>query len=422
MEEIRIPKAGAIHGIVRAPPSKSFSHRALIAAALSGGWSRILGPLDSDDTRVTRTSLEALGVPVVRMGDDFHVQGLCGTFRCPKPPVLDIEESGTSLRLLMSVALLCPCPVTFTGGARIRERPVGDLGEALEQLGSRVIYEEIPGFPPVTVSGLPRGGRILVRGDVSSQFVSSLLMSAPVWEEETVVKVTGEPVSASYLDITLDVMKSFGVEVVREGYREFTILPGQQYIPQDYPVEGDYSSASYFFAAAAVTGGCVTVTNLNPVSVQGDRRFVMALEKMGCTVQYGTSQVTVQSDGVLRGLTIDMSSAPDSVPTLCAVAACAKTPSLIHGTRHLKFKESDRVQVMGDMIRSCGGDLSVEEDSIAIRPGPLHGCRIDPCNDHRIAMSAAVLGLQTGDMVIMNPGCVKKSYPRFFSDLMEVCG
>ena len=420
MDPVTIRKAKEVRGEFHAPPSKSYTHRAFLAAALADGVSRVSGPLESADTIVTRSALSSMGVRFVADGNGFTIRGTCGTLVCPEPPVIDMAESGTSLRLIMSVALLCPCPVTLTGGPRIRERPVGDLAASLQSLGAAIRYTGRPGCPPVTVSGPVRGGEVCIAGTTSSQFISSVLMTAPCWDAGVVVRVTGEPVSASYLDITLDVMKRFGIPVSRQGYQEFCVVPGLGYKAAPYHVEGDYSSASYLFAAAAVAGGKVTGFNLAPDSVQGDRAFLDRLKDMGCSVHAGFDIISVESDGCLEGIEADMSSAPDTVPTLCAVAACASTPTCIRGVAHLRFKESDRVHKMGEVLRACGAGYEATGDTITITPGPLKGTTVDPANDHRIAMSAAVLGLKTGGMKILNPGCVSKSYPGFFSDFSKV--
>ncbi len=256
-------------------------------------------------------------------------------------------------------------------------------------------------------------------GSISSQFISSILMAAPYAEQEIEVRIPSPPASASYLDITLDVMQAFGAVVHRTGYERFSVDSGHRYRGQEYTIEGDYSSASYFFAMAAICGGSVTVKNLRPDSVQGDRRFLDALAAMGCRVSSGTQSVTVEHTGELRGITIDMATSPDTVQTLCMVAAVAKTPTTITGIGHLKFKESDRITGTAERLRALGGKVYVGNDSLTIRPAPLHGGTIDPLNDHRMAMSFAVLGLGIGGITIENAECVNKSFPGFWEMLKE---
>jgi 3-phosphoshikimate 1-carboxyvinyltransferase len=234
------------------------------------------------------------------------------------------------------------------------------------------------------------------------------------------VIIPAPPASASYLDITLSVMKEFGAKVDRTGYGRFVVSTTDRYKARRYTVEGDYSSASYFFALAAICGGKVTVENLAPASVQGDRRFLDALAAMGCTVTYGTKSVTVEHSGELKGIEFDMATSPDTVQTLCMVAAMATSPTTITGISHLKFKESDRITGTADRLRALGGDVTVGDDRITIRPAPLHGGTIDPANDHRTAMSFAVLGLGIGDVTITDPACVNKSFPEFWESLKGI--
>jgi 3-phosphoshikimate 1-carboxyvinyltransferase len=270
------------------------------------------------------------------------------------------------------------------------------------------------------VSGKLLGGPVVIDGTMSSQFISSILMAAPYAQKEVEVIIPAPPASASYLDITISVMEAFGAKVTRTGYERFVVSNADRYKAQRYTVEGDYSSASYFFALAAICGGKVTVKNLAPDSVQGDRRFLDALQAMGCTVTYGTKSVTVENSGKLRGITFDMATSPDTVQTLCMVAAMASTPSTLTGIGHLKFKESDRISSTAERLRLLGGDVQVSDDSITIRPAPLLGGSIDPANDHRTAMSFAVLGYGIGGVTIQNAECVNKSFPGFWEQLLKV--
>lgn len=400
-----------------APPSKSYTHRALIIAALASGPSTILTPLESDDTRLTREALVKLGVSIRNEGDRITVGGCGGRFRAGRDLTLDLDNSGTSLRLLATPVLLCDHPVTLTGSARMQERPIGPLADAIVLAGGRVTFLNRAGYPPVRVEGTLRGGRIPIDGSASSQFISSLMIAAPYAEQETAITLAGTPASRSYLDITTAIMQDFGAVIRREGYRSFRIGNRDRYAGRDYAIEGDYSSASYFFAIAAVCGGRVTVGNLNPASMQGDRRFATALAEMGCRVSTGSGSVTVERAGPLHGISIDMSSSPDTVQTLAAVAACADSPTTITGIGHLKFKESDRTSVTAGLLNGLGGRVDVSANSMTITPSPLHGGTIDPENDHRTAMSFAVLGLATGGITIEHAECVNKSYPGFWDAL-----
>ena len=402
-----------------APPSKSYTHRALIAASLAGGSSTIENPLDADDTRLTAAALEALGIGIGVSPGRITVAGCDGEIPADTGVTLDLGNSGTSLRLLASLGLLCRHPLTLTGSARMQERPIGPLAEALTGIGGSVEFLRNRGYPPLRVGGRLAGGPVSIDGSVSSQFISSILMAAPYAERDVEVTIPKPPASASYLDITCDVMQAFGGRVQRSGYGRFAVSAKDRYRGRTYAVEGDYSSASYFFALAAICGGRVTVKNLVPTSVQGDRQFLLALQAMGCSVAFGSDSVTVERTGTLSGIGTDMATAPDTVQTLCMVAAMADGPTKITGISHLKFKESDRINGTAERLLSLGCETTQNSDSLTITPAPLHGGTIDPADDHRTAMSFAVLGLGIGGVTIENAECVAKSFPGFWEMLRE---
>jgi 3-phosphoshikimate 1-carboxyvinyltransferase len=401
-----------------APPSKSYTHRALIAASLAQGESRIEHPLQAEDTRHTLQALEQMGILTVRCRSDrLTIEGCNGSPRCPEGIPLSLGNSGTSLRLLTSVALLCPGPVTLTGSPRMLERPIGPLVSSLNALGGEITYLGETGYPPLQVSGQMKGGCTQIDGTISSQFISSVLMVAPYAEDDVEIRLLRLPASRSYLDITIDVMQAFGADVSRDGYTQFEVAGGRGYRGRDYTIEGDYSSASYLFAIAAACGGRVSVRRLHPGSVQGDRQFLTALESMGCRVSSSAETVTVERSGDLEGIEADMSSSPDTVQTLCVVAALARSPTTISGISHLRYKESDRVRITAEYLRMLGSDVRIDDNSLTIIPAPLHGGVIDPYDDHRTAMSFAVLGLAIGGITIQNAECVAKSYPGFWKAL-----
>jgi 3-phosphoshikimate 1-carboxyvinyltransferase len=417
---VTIPRREGVDLATDAPPSKSYTHRALIAGALADGTTNVLGPLVADDTRLTAAALAALGVEVKDSPDRIVITGCGGDIPNRGATTLDLDNSGTSLRLLTSLGMLCRHPVILTGSARMQERPIGPLVAALNTLGGSLEFLKNPGYPPIRVSGTLAGGAVTIDGSVSSQFISSILMAAPYAASDVEVRIPAPPASASYLDITLDVMQAFSGRVSRTGYERFLVSAGERYRGRTYGVEGDYSSASYFFAIAAVCGGRAMVSNLVPASVQGDRRFLDALAAMGCHVSYGSNSVTVERTANLTGITFDMATSPDTVQTLCMVAALATTPTTITGISHLKFKESDRINGTAERLRALGGDVTVGDDRITIRPAPLHGGTIDPANDHRTAMSFAVLGLGTGGVTITDAACVNKSFPGFWDQLQGI--
>jgi 3-phosphoshikimate 1-carboxyvinyltransferase len=411
------PRTGSVDLVLTAPPSKSYTHRALIIGALGRGTTTLLQPLFAQDTRLTTNALRMLGVPVAVHPDYILITGCNGRFPTENITVLNLDNSGTSLRLLTSLALLCRHPVILTGSPRMQERPIGPLAQALLSLGGTIDYLKNEGYPPLKVSGQLHGGSVVVDGTISSQFISSLLIAAPYAETELEVVIPSPPASQSYLDITLDVMQMFGANVTRDGYARFRVSNRRPYAGRTYTIEGDYSSASYLFAIAAVCGGRVTVKNLVPDSVQGDRRFLDALRLMGCTVTHSGNAVTVERNGDLQGITFDMSSSPDTVQTLCMVAAMATTPTTITGIGHLKFKESDRITRTAERLQALGGNVRAGDDRITIHPAPLHGGSINPDNDHRTAMSFAVLGLGIGGITITVAECVSKSFPGFWDIL-----
>jgi 3-phosphoshikimate 1-carboxyvinyltransferase len=411
------PKTGSVDLSFTAPPSKSYTHRALIAGALADGMTTLFRPLEAEDTRLTESALRVLGVKVVEEPARIIITGCNGDLPHRDGTMLELQNSGTSLRLLTTLALLCRHPVVLTGSERMQERPIGPLVEALPAIGGTVDFLKKPSYPPLKVSGKLTGGPVVIDSSMSSQFISSILMAAPYAEREITVTIPAPPASASYLDITLEVMEAFGAKVTRTGYEKFVVSQKDRYKARRYTIEGDYSSASYFFAIAAICGGNVRVKNLAPESVQGDRRFPEALREMGCTVTFGKDFVTVERTGPLRGITFDMSSSPDTVQTLCMVAAMAESPTRITGIGHLKFKESDRVTSTAEKLRSLGGNVTTDDNSITITPAPLHGGAIDPENDHRTAMSFAVLGLGIGGISITNSECADKSFPGFWGML-----
>jgi 3-phosphoshikimate 1-carboxyvinyltransferase len=417
--EVTLRKAGAVDLRVTAPPSKSFTHRAMVAAALARGPSQLVDPLISKDTVITGDALRALGVAVAWEKRFLHISGVGGRFPIRAETVLDLGDSGTSMRFLSALALLAKNAVVLRGSERMHERPIGPLADALGKLGGEVRYLGREGFPPLRVSGRFRGGEVVVDGSLSSQFVSALLLAAPCGEGDLILTVHPPPVSRSYLDITTEVMSAFGAPPEREGYTRFRVKGGTGYRWHSYRIEGDFSSASYFLAMGAVCGGRVRVDNLNRGSPQGDRRFPGILEEMGCRVRWDDGTVLLQSDGHLSGVDVDMSGSPDTVQTLCAVAAFAHGPTRIRGIGHLRHKESDRMEATAKALRDLGGDVRVEGDTLAIHPRPLHGGVIDPAGDHRTAMAFTVVGLGAGGVTILDPACVSKSYPGFWDPLRE---
>lgn len=396
-----------IHG------SKSYTHRALIISALARGESVLIDPLRSEDTEHTAESLEKFGVSIFWEGNSLRVLGKGGRLN-EEDEKIYVENSGTSIRFLTALAALRKGRTLLDGNERMRQRPIAGLLSGLEALGVRAYSKKGNGFPPVVVESFGlKGGRAEIRGEESSQFLSALLIVAPYASEDVHLEVTGNLVSWPYVDITLDVMTAFGVDVENKGNRSFFIRAGQHYLPQKYRIEGDASNASYFFSVAAVTGGKVRVENFNPASIQGDTAFLEILERMGCEVTRGDGWAEVKGKE-LRGIEINMREMPDIVPTLAVTAAFAQGKTLMKNIGHLRLKESDRIKVLVTELRKMGIRVEEGEDWLKIEGGKAHGAEIESHNDHRIAMSFAIAGLNVPGVKIKEEGCVDKSFPGFW--------
>ena len=410
-----------VSGTIRPPGSKSLTNRALIVAALAEGTSRLTGVLDSRDTQVMIDSLRRLGISVEHSPADCSVV-VSGCSGRPRVATADLwlENSGTSIRFLTALCALGRGTFRLDGNARMRERPIGDLLESLRQFGVSVAAELGTDCPPVvlTSDGL-RGGTTTVNADVSSQFLSAILMAAPCAASPVEIRLAGEMVSEPYVEMTCQVMSQFGVNVERDQPGRYRIRP-QSYRGRCYDIEPDASAASYFFAAAAVTGGEVTVEGLTANALQGDVYFVEALERMGCEVTWNANSITVRGRE-LRGIDIDMNAISDTAQTLACVAPFASGPTRIRNVAHMRHKETDRVAAVVTELQRLG--LSVEEhpDGMTIHPGPLQPGTVATYDDHRMAMSFALLGLRVPGIVIADPGCTSKTYPHFFDDLDRLC-
>ena len=402
--------------VVTIPGSKSITHRALIAGGLAAGKTVLKNDLRCEDTRHTAHVLEAIGAKMKRNGNHLLMEGIGEKVReCPWEKALYLGNSGTSFRLLLPVLALAKGNFLMTGTVRMRERPMGPLVDALHQLGVKVSCMNDHGLPPVRIAsdGI-LGGMVALPGDASSQFLSALLLSGPHAEKDVEITVKGDLVSRPYVDVTVDVMAAFGVRVEQDGYERFRVPSGQRYVPREYTVLGDASSASYFWAGAAITGRTVTTRNIYPDGRQGDIRLLEVFEAMGCTVVKGSDRVSV-TGGPLKGIDVDMGAMPDMVPTLAAVALFAEGKTTIRNVGHLRFKESDRLSAVTEEWRKLGGRVEEFDDSLVVHGGlKLWGTEVDPHDDHRLAMSLAVVGLKVPGIRIHNPACVGKSFPRFW--------
>ena len=420
-----IGRCGQVTGRVLAPASKSYTHRALCIAALAHGRSLIRNPLDSDDTRITASALQQFGAGITWKDGCIYVDGTGGKLITPDQPV-DIKDSGTSMRFLTSLSLLCDGPVVLTGSRRMQQRPISPLVTALNTIGGRIRYQRESGYPPLIIDGTFHGGTVSIESAISSQFISSLLITAPYGSRDLVLRLISDPVSAPYIEVTQSVMESFGVtssDRIAPGTSclELRVQNSSHYQSANYTVEGDFSAASYWFALAAICGGEIIVEGLNSSSAQGDRIVLTLLQQMGCDCETHENTCIVRRKGRLRGLSVDMASAPDVVQTIASVAAFADGETTITGISHLRHKESDRIAAIMEGITACGGFVQYTDEKLIILPAPLHGSCIDPKADHRTAMSFAILGCGTGDMVISDAGCVSKSYPQFWNILGAIC-
>jgi 3-phosphoshikimate 1-carboxyvinyltransferase len=406
---------------IRPPGSKSITNRALVCAAMADGGSVLTGALFSEDTDVMVNCLRKLGIEVAVDADrrEMRVTG-CGGRLPVRKADLFVGNSGTTIRFLTAMLAAGEGEFRLDGVARMHERPIGDLAAALRTLGADVVCESPNDCPPLVVRarGL-RGGNVTVRGDVSSQFLSGLLMAAPYARRPVEIVVDGALVSRPYVEMTRRVMQAFGVETSLDSPNRFQIAAPQVYQGRRYEIEPDASAASYFWAAAAICGGQVTVEGLSRESLQGDVEFCNCLAMMGCDVIYGDGEITVRG-GPLHGIDVDMKSISDTVQTLAAVALFADGPTTVRGVAHIRHKETDRIGDLARELRKLGAGVVEVSDGLEITPGKLRAAEIDTYNDHRMAMSLALPGLKAPGIAIKNPECTAKTYPAFFDDLEKL--
>jgi 3-phosphoshikimate 1-carboxyvinyltransferase len=402
---------GRIEGHVRAPPSKSHTHRAFILAALCGNGS-VHGALASNDTKETLAALQALGLLVSEYPHETRVGG---TLRAPRAAI-PLQESGTTLRLIAGTASLLDREVTIEAGPRLRERPMQPLLAAMQPLG----VKSVPTPTGYKITGPLRGGTTSIAGDLSSQFVSSLLLAAPLAREETRLQVVGAIASRPYVDVTLAQLAHHGVRW-KEEKGEFLIPGGQKVRQKPYTVPGDYSSAAFLLAAAAISGGHVVVDNLPEEDPQGDRAIVELLRAFGAQVSTTADSVEVTGGRPLQAIDVDVGATPDLFPILCALAAVAQGTSQLRGAPQLRHKESDRIHAMATNLRRAGIVVDESPDGIQVRGGIPKGISIESFNDHRVAMALSVLALKSqGASKLPDENVVAKSYPNFLNDLQSL--
>lgn len=414
-----------VNGTIRPPGSKSITNRALICAALASGHSFLSGVLDSEDTQVMVQAWHQLGLAIDwnRDQNELAIEGCAG--RLPRQQAeIFVANSGTTIRFLTAALAACHGEFTFDGIARMRERPIEDLLLGLNQLGADVASMNLknPNCPPVRLNatGL-KGGVATVAGTISSQFLSGLMMAAPYARSSVHLVVEGELVSKPYVAMTAAVMHAFGCEAQQISANEYQIAAPCTYQGCEYSIEPDASAASYFFAAAAITGGRTRVEGLSRQALQGDVGFVDVLQKMGSRVVYGPDWIEVTGRAT-KGVDVDMNAVSDTVQTLAAVALFADGPTRIRGVAHNRHKETDRIGDLSKELRKLGAIVNEFDDGLEIIPAPLSPTTIETYHDHRMAMSLSLVGLRQQGVWILNPRCTEKTYPNFFDDLAKFIG
>jgi len=404
--------------VIDVPGSKYIANRVLMLAALADGESTISNVPNNNDIGHAIDALKNFGIDIQQTGNVLKIQGTGGKIH-PISDIINVGESGTLMRFITAVSALSETKVTITGSKRITERPVEHLIDALGQIGIKC--ESPTGCPPVSIQGGKfTGGEIKVKGNISSQFISGLLLVAPFAEGDLKITLTSELVSVKYVDMTIKMMEEFGVKVQRDGYKQFIITNGQKYQSRDFIIPGDWSSASYFLASAAQLQDKITIINMDLNSTQGESKFYNVLEKMGCDVELGENSITLTSTNKLNGVDIDMGNMPDVAQTLAAIAPYAEGKTTIRNIEHLRYKECDRVEETANELRKIGGNVSTTKDSITIEPSQLNGGLVETHNDHRMAMSFALCGLKSENVVINNPEVSSKSFPNYWEKLQEI--
>ena len=417
MKTLTLNKINGVQGTVHLPGSKSISNRVLLLAALAQGETKISNLLHSDDIEHMLNALTALGVSY-QLSDcksKCVVQGLGGLFKHPAPLELFLGNAGTAMRPLTAALAASNVDVTLTGEPRMYERPIGHLVDALRQLGADIDYLQQDGFPPLRIRGKAlQAGRISIDGSISSQFLTAVLMIAPLLPADSEIDIIGDLVSKPYIDITLALMSRFGVEVQNQNYQRFVIRGQQQYqSPGHWLVEGDASSASYFLAAAAI-GGSIKVTGIGKHAVQGDIRFADALEAMGATVEWGDDYISVTRNQ-LNGIDRDYNAIPDAAMTIATTALFAKGPTLIRNVYNWRVKETDRLHAMATELRKVGAEIEEGDDYIKVTPpAVIQHASIATYNDHRMAMCFSMLAFADCGVTIEDPDCTRKTFPQYF--------
>lgn len=425
MEQLILNPISKVEGQVNVPGSKSLSNRALLLAALAKGETHLTNLLDSEDIHHMLNALTKLGIDY-RLSDDktqCWVTGNSGAFFTQSDLSLFLGNAGTAMRPLCAALACSQGKFILTGEPRMEERPIGALVDSLLQAGAKIEYLKNPGYPPLSITGQALdGGSISVDGSVSSQFLTALLMAAPLFKHDSTIEIVGELVSKPYIDITLDTMRKFGITVENNNYQTFVVKGSQCYVaPGKFLVEGDASSASYFLAAGAIKGGTVKVTGIGKNSIQGDIKFAEVLEKMGAKIVWADDYIEV-SGAPLHGVDLDMNHIPDAAMTIATTALFATGTTSIRNIYNWRVKETDRLAAMSCELRKVGAEVEEGHDYITITPpSQLIHAEIDTYNDHRVAMCFSLVALSDTPVTINDPNCTAKTFPDYFSRFSTIC-
>jgi len=421
MAQLKV-RPSKLSGEITAPPSKSYTHRAFMIAALARGESKIINPLLGLDTQATIDAVRALGAEITQEGDVWRVRGTGGKIK-PRVDMIDARNSGTTIRLMSAIAAISPKPVRLTGDESILKRPMGPLVEALEKLGAKARCEGKQGRPPIVVGGGLSGGEVEITGAVSSQFISALLIASPYARDDVELTITGGLRSKPYIEITLELLDAVGAKIRRnKSLTEFKISGGQTFRPIDLTIPGDFSSAAFMLGAAALTGSTVRVNNLDVRRAQGDRRIVKLLDEFGADVKVHGKAVEVSGAGKLSGIEADCGDNPDLVPVLAVLGSVADGRTRLTNIPHLRFKETDRLRALAAELKKLGAEVEELPDELRLEGvRHLRGARLSSYGDHRIAMAFAVAGLiARGETIVDGAESIPVSYPSFVDDMRKL--
>ncbi|MHA1271711.1 MAG: 3-phosphoshikimate 1-carboxyvinyltransferase [Candidatus Helarchaeota archaeon] len=422
--DIKVFKTDRISGTILAPPSKSYTHRAIIMSSLANGTSTIRYPLLSNDTLSSISACETLGAEIKNQNGKYLEINGCFPFN-PINNSIDVGNSGTTMRIMTAICGFFPGKITLTGDQSIKKRPMGPLISSLSKLGVQIKSLHKNDCPPIIIEGPSLiGGKTNILGNISSQFITGLLIACPLAKKNTELKITTELKSKPYIMITLKCLKEYLIDIKYDpNLRDFLLTGNQTYNPVKFDIPGDFSSASFSLALAAITGSKITISNLNIESPQGDKQIISILEKMGCNIKIDKKQnsVSIESNGELKGIELDMSDIPDLFPVMCILGTFAHGKTRLFGAKHLRYKESDRIKALASELANLNVRIKENDDGVEIiGPNIIRPNKVHVYDDHRIAMALTILGVKTDQMVIPNVDVSIISYPNFLNDLKRL--